>query len=326
MSQYASLAAKEAYEYSAGYLEMPFIKGYHKHFMIFTVFADESYNEQRKPTVIVIAGWLVAEDKWEQFCKKWQSVLNEYRVGCFHFVEFAQDKHKNYKKTPYDGWTNTEKDNLLYSLALSACDCGFPMGGAWEAEKLTKDSIRTAYRTFFTSLSRMAKTIGKPEDKAKFIFDSNQDDNWLIPRAEALREFVGDKLPFKNGINSESPKEFLHLQAADLYAFAMRQNAERFYKKGDKQKMQPRLLDLILEKNRHDSNNGKDFTSDKWVRLMCLVIEHRRQWLKSNKGVYYPFEHCPFLKKDGNIIEQTSVELRSAATRFYQNLTSIWRS
>jgi hypothetical protein len=91
--------------------------------------------------------------------------------------------------------------------------------------------------------------------------------------------------------------------------------------------MQPRLLDLIIEKNRHDSINKKKFNRDEWAWVMCNALEHYRQWKRANpEGDYRPLVHCPFLKKGYKITDGPSPEVRSAATRFYQNLTSIWQS
>lgn len=286
-----------AFKHSVDWPHLQFIK-YHRAFMIFAIFADESYSEQRKPVVIVVAGWAAAENKWEQFCKNWQSVLDEYGVKeGFHFVEFAQRKHKNYEKTSYDGWSDLKKENFLYSLALAACDCGFPIGGAWETEELTQSAIKTAYRSFFTSLAQTVKKIGNPEDKFKLIFDTNRDKNWLIPRTEALNEATGKNFPFKSGFIMESAHEFLHLQAADLYAYAVRQNAERHFKKNENKEMEPRLLDLILEKNRHDKDNAV-FSLEDWTKLMNGVIAHYREWSKTNPSAdYRPLLHCPILKQ-----------------------------
>lgn len=270
--------------------------------MILATFADESYCAQRKPIVIVIAGWLTLEDKWEQFCQNWQRVLDEFDVKeGFHFVEFAQKKHKNYKKTPYDCWSRLKKENFLFSLALVACDCGFPVGGAYPTEKLTTEAIRIAYRTFFTSVAQTLKTVGKEGDRVKFIFDTNKDDTWRIPRAKVLGEITGKDVPLENGFILESPKKFLHLQAADLYAYAMRQNAERFYTKDNRQPGQPRLLDLILEKNRHDMNNKNDFDAESWSKVMLNAISHYREWSKTNPSKdYRPFLHHPVLKEAMN--------------------------
>ena len=326
MSKAKNQTEKLAHEYSVGWPNLYFIKP-HKAFMILATFADESYDEKKKPTAIVVAGWMTKETEWERFCKNWQSVLDEYKVkDGFHFVEFAQKKHKNYKETPYEDWDESKKENFLVSLALTACECGFPVGGAYSAESLTQNSIKTAYLTFFKSVAITAKAVGKEGDKFKFVFDSNKDEKWIVPRHRAMCESFGKEMPFKSGFIQEDQKEFLHLQAADLYAYAMRQNAERFYAK-DKKAEQPRFLDLVLEKNRTDYFNGADFSRDKWMRLMCLVFEHKKQWKKSNpKGVYHPLEHCPFLKKDAQIKDHTTAELRFAAKQFYQSLTKIWRA
>jgi hypothetical protein len=65
----------------------------------------------------------------------------------------------------------------------------------------------------------------------KLVFDSNQDERWLLPRSQALGEFTGKEMGLKEGYNTESPREFLHLQAADLYAYAMRQTLKGSIKK-----------------------------------------------------------------------------------------------
>ena len=87
---------------------------------------------------------------------------------------------------------------------------------------------------------------------------------------------------------------FVPLQVADLYAYALRQNAERYFK--NKLLVQPRLLDLILEKNRHDMTKFA-IHPQSWELLMREVIKHFREWKKTNDSRNYrPLIHCPLLQ------------------------------
>jgi hypothetical protein len=268
--------------------------------MMLQVCADESYRlDDGGAKVIAIGGWLSRPDNFQGFCQYWEEVLKAYKVEYFHFNEFADRKHLYYPNTPYDGWDDVKREDFLFDLALVACEVGVPLGACvspnTEADTETHLIIH-AYKWFFAGVQKVMKEKFDPGDTVDFIFDENNNPIWEIVTIETLKAFKKNGAPFGNR-GYQDDKLFIPLQAADLYVYAMRQNAERFYKK-NREPGQPRLLDLILEKNRPDVENWK-FHWKNWERLMRKVIAHYRQWKKSNPNEkYYPQIHCPLLQKN----------------------------
>jgi hypothetical protein len=266
-------------------------------------YADESYLLDGNSDVIAVAGWLSCETRLDKFNTAWKKVLDSYGARHFHFREFVDKSHRNFKMTQYDGWDELKRENFLFDLALVACELGAPVGGCSFPDKTKRekqDSFllkKHAYFLFFYNAvicTRIFETFDAQVDKIDFIFDENDDPNWFNALNEAFNEWKEQgRAPFSNWSQSND-KDCYALQAADLYVYAMRQNAERFLKNGMKPS-HARVLDFILEKNRPDVNNWT-FTKSKWVRLCVLVVNHYREWKKTNPDKkYYPLQHYPML-------------------------------
>ena len=125
-------------------------------YMMLQACADESYTEG-SGGVIAIGGWLSRPNDWKRFCPLWKSVLEKYKVTSFHFREFADKSHKNFTKTTYDHFNDKERDDFLYDLALVACEVGYPVGGCFPCASADADSIKSAYRMFFTGVAEVMK-------------------------------------------------------------------------------------------------------------------------------------------------------------------------
>lgn len=269
--------------------------------MVLQVCADESYRQYGGNNVVAIAGWLCKPSKLNEFIRQWGKVLKKYGVNYFHFREFADRHHKHYNQTIYDHLNDQKRESFLYELALIACEMGSPVGGCHpmppakskDLEK-EKESKRKAYRALFETVRLSQKAQFKPDDTVEFIFDFNDDTNWTIPLLETLTEYVETKgAPFSKVPSFKDDKIFPPLQAADLYVYAVRQNAERFFK--NDQQNQAQMLDLILEKNRYDLHNWK-YKKKVWKETMQEVIAHSREWKTRHVGEkYYPLKDCPFL-------------------------------
>ncbi len=266
-------------------------------------YADESYLLDGNNDIIAVAGWLSSEERLDEFNVAWKKVLDSYGAKNFHFKEFADKSHTYFNTTQYDGWDELKRENFLFDLALAACEMGAPAGGCsfpdkTKAEKQDSFSlIKHAYFLFFTSAiicTGRFKTFNAQVDKIDFVFDKNDDPSWF----KALNEMFSEckehgGAPFGNWSQLQD-SDCYPLQAADLYVYAMRQNAERFSKNGMKP-MHARTLDFILEKNRPDVDNWT-FTKHEWAHLCILVVNHYREWKNTNPGKkYYPLQHYPML-------------------------------
>jgi hypothetical protein len=213
--------------------------------MMLQVCADESYRlDDGGAKVIAICGWLSRPDNLQGFCPFWSAVLKAYGVEYFHFNEFADRKHLYSDKTPYDHLNDIERENFLFDLALVACEMGVPVGACVSPNNAATDTemhlIIHAYKWFFAGVHKVMQEKFDIGDVVDFVFDENDNPIWKIVMIETLNAFKKNGAPFGNR-GYQDDKIFIPLQAADLYVFAMRQNAIRFYSTNRKPR-QPRLL------------------------------------------------------------------------------------
>jgi len=271
--------------------------------MILHVFADESYLLEGNRNVIAIAGWLSTPEGTNKFCTAWKSVLDFYGVKYFHFKDFADKSHKYHKETPYDGWDELKRETFLFDLALAACELGIPVGASSAPNKPKLDAAKDgslkayAYFLFYQSVLIAVNTRYSPfngkGDKIEFVFDKNDDPDWRKALNETFNAYKSKGAPFGD-CHPKTDDKCIPLQAADLYVYAMRQNAERFFT-GNRQPMNARMLDFILEKNRPDLGNWT-IKPRMWANLVRLVSDHYREWkLVNPKKKYFPLVDCPML-------------------------------
>src|ERR1039457_4093055 len=229
-------------------------------------YGDESYMVKCKIPHFVVGGWLVEQGKDDVFCSQWKAMLDFYGVKFFHFKEYADKKsHKYNRTTQYDEWDDKKHEDFLYQMAIVACDLGVPVGGCSAQSKKKPGTafalIKQAFHLYFQGViisSGKFADFNAQVDKINFIFDENEDPLWRKALDEEFNECKEHgHAPFgswKYGKDAAAETACLPLQAADLYAYAIRQNAERFFNDGMKAG-QPRVLDFVLEKNRADVNN-----------------------------------------------------------------------
>lgn len=271
-------------------------------------YGDESYMVKCKIPHFVVGGWLVEQDKDVVFCSQWKAMLDFYGVKFFHFKEYADKKsHKYNKTTQYDEWDDKKHEDFLYHMAIVACDLGVPVGGCSAHSKnkpgTTFALIKHAFHLYFQGViisSGKFADFNAQVDKINFIFDENEDPLWRKALDEEFNECKEHgHAPFgswKYGKDVATETACLPLQAADLYTYAIRQNAERFFSDGMKA-AQPRVLDFVLEKNRADVNNHVN-SQHVWAEYSKKVIAHMRQWRKQHpKETYHPLIHFPYLQQ-----------------------------
>jgi len=262
--------------------------------MILQVVADESYAVGREQHTVAIGGWLTTVELMESFCRSWATVLNNYHVDYFHFCEFADKRHKVFAKTIYDDLTDEQRESFLYELALVACELGVPVGGCdtFNGTKTAKaKAIFRAYMALFEEIKIAHNRWFGQDRTVEFIFDENDNPEWKHPLEDALSRCKRNGYPFKDRA-FKNDTDFLPLQAADLRIYAVRQNAERYFKAG-RQSGSPKILDVILDKNHYSGNNWQ-FTAEMWQMAMREMIAHSKQWKSNNPSqTYYPHKHWP---------------------------------
>ena len=281
--------------------------------MMLRVYADESgtndiRGQQPGSAVPTLCGYIETAQYWRQFCRKWKKVLNDYRAPYFHFREFASRHLYSQESSPHYGWSPKKRDEFLYDLAFLSSEHAVPVGGFYNAKRhcelaLQGNPFENCITQFFEDV-RVALNTHWPNYNGKvlFVFDYCDDRSWVAPLRTVHEAFSKSDARFDGGIAFEDDRDPLHLplQAADLYAYASRQYAERQMTRPDS--VEPmRVLDFILNKNLYVSRKLA-ISSVAWSVTVKLIRKDQKkrmaEWAKlgMSKKVYYPEQHFPFEK------------------------------
>jgi hypothetical protein len=132
-----------------------------------------------------------------------------------------------------------------------------------------------------------------------FVFDRCEDERWVDPLHKVHEAFAKEDARFGGCLTFEDDRDPLHLplQAADLYAYASRQYAERqMPNPGSVEPM--RVLDFILNKNLYVSRKLA-ISAFAWSLTVKLIRKDQKkqkaEWAKRGtpKRQYYPEQHFP---------------------------------
>jgi Protein of unknown function (DUF3800) len=213
--------------------------------MVLQAFFDDSGNEPNSP-VFVLAGLITTPQRWAEFSDEWQAALDDQpRLDYFKMAE-AEHFNKQFRKA--NGWTNEKRDERVLQLACLVTK--YAIGGIYaylSHEKFDQwiRSIRSPsrhsghdhpYFTLFhagvqiTAYLRLNAFMNHPCD---IVFDSQgslgADAVYYWHRLRNLQPVGASQavLDTLSGYSAEPPifrneKEFLPLQAADLYAWHLR--------------------------------------------------------------------------------------------------------
>lgn len=197
-------------------------------FVILQVFADESDTYRGGPTPS-FCGFVQTKEYWVRFSKKWNHVLSDYGATYFHFREFA-DKKGNVKNNPFQGWSERKRDSFFYDLALLCAEAAVPICASYNAKQhrslsLKGDPYANTITLFFRDLGNQI-SIHWPNYRGEIllIVDACDNNEWLLPlnaihqKCKAADQRIGDLV-------LADDKKHAPLQAADLFAYAMRQRA-----------------------------------------------------------------------------------------------------
>lgn len=199
-------------------------------FVILHVYADESYTG----TAEVFSGWMESPDYWAKFERRWKSILNDFKAPYFHFREFADKEDKwKIKGNPYLTWSDKKRDKFLYELAIALSESAVPIGGTINVKKAKEiadeDRMELLIVQFYVHFSQQLESHWPGfNGQVLFIFDETDNSDWISmvnkvhKKAQSLEPRIG-------GLAFESDIRCPPLQAADLYAYAGRQNSERYY-------------------------------------------------------------------------------------------------
>jgi hypothetical protein len=264
--------------------------------------ADASGNEPQSP-VFVIAGFVAPAAKWADFSAAWQVALDEPpKLDYFKMNEAASMSGQFH---PRRGWTEAKRDDRLVTLARIIKDHTSVRVSAW---------IRHAdYNKYILPLPALVRHLGvdspyvllvhqlilaiavmgdrhgiiTPPD---YIFDTEKSFDeeifanwptmkWLVENSTKsdLAKFFGDRPIFRDD------KSFLPLQAADLYAWQVRNRYIQTHQVPKQTLWVPPtralgILDRIGVINR-------EYSTDEVVRLRDVLVARGKLFAEANPGV-----------------------------------------
>lgn len=273
--------------------------------MPLTVYADESETDATS-----ICGYIATPDYWNEFRRKWQKILDDYQAPYFHFREFTTKELYSKAGNAYYNWSEKKRDKFLLDLAVLASEVAIPVGGSYSrmgnAKTETKEKIwENSLVKFFEDLNHVLSEVWPDySDKILFVFDRCQNKKKRIPISAVHGSFAEKDSRF-GGLKFEDDKDSMHLplQAADLCSYIERQYVEKLLEEDGKIKVpEPRMLDMILLRNRH--LKLRKLSTRQWKLFVNEVRNHREwqiaEWKRSGiSQVYYPNIHFPW-EKYGN--------------------------
>jgi hypothetical protein len=224
------------------------------------IYADESGTHDpsgkksgsKHPT---IAGFAAPPSEWSTFCVRWQAVLRSYNAPYFHFREWAaasaairfnKAETPELTNNPYFGWNLKKLDKFLYTLAdIAGRGNKVPIAGTIRTELFHKvkselesnnpdniemgdDPFKFSMGEFFQKYHRETWVHwGEFKAPVTFFFDQSNNQKWLAAMREVYNAFAAKDTRIC-GISFVDKKQIPHLplQAADMLAYRMRQNAE----------------------------------------------------------------------------------------------------
>jgi hypothetical protein len=227
-------------------------------FMVLQAFVDDSY----KDGVYVLGGHIARAEDWAKFSKEWEEILPlgvRDREGSFHF-KMSQMAKSDERMARVETFYRVLEKNIHLSIScmiikddlenakrrVSPVDRVF----GWEKyDNIFSIAFRFMVDTFHACRDEMAGYL-RSTDKVDFYFDNQSEkkpildawDDYLLARSPAIRSLYGATPRFEND------KEFLPLQAADLWAWWVR----KWYQDGE---FEGKIAECDFGKWRGRSNN-----------------------------------------------------------------------
>jgi hypothetical protein len=198
-------------------------------------------------------GYVASVDEWEKFRVEWQQILDDYKVGYFHFSEWAmasaivrgkRPPHSTFKENQYCDWPLSDLDSFLLKLGKVAGTLkkgafgGYISINEFNRRKAIGDGIpkgakhrdyclRACFWAFIDALNTVWPRFA---ESVSFFWDITQDTTWKKSIIDAYEPFRKNNQPSFNEISFADDKTRLPLQAADMIAYRMRQRSEKFSK------------------------------------------------------------------------------------------------
>jgi hypothetical protein len=207
--------------------------------MTFQAFIDDSHSENG---AFVLGGHIASAESWAEFSKEWGALLRSAGTiatnGIYHFKmsEMALYPHRM-ERVPAFYW-------VIEKYVLMSLSCKINLGDFDRAKKQVQnlmldlrykvdfDSLESPYRFAFRCLIDMfhnhrtaIRKIIPLDQKVDFVFDDQSEkrvilaawSDYIAERPDEIRDYYGTQPRFEND------QEFLPLQAADFWAWWVRE-------------------------------------------------------------------------------------------------------
>jgi hypothetical protein len=225
-----------------------------------------------------VAGWIADEKFWNEFIPRWQSVLDAYKVDCFHFTDWAKacyvknnpDKKHAYEPDGLKHLSSSELDKFFKDLAalLDNPNLQFEIS-ILERKKFFEDKKSpnashspSVYAKnpesylVYDFIERCTRRIlqvwqlaGRPVKSVKFVFDERNNVGWRQAIKKELADYEKWEWPLKP-VEFKTKKQAIPVQAADMLAYRSHQFTSNMVK-GKVLTKPSSILDVIIANRVH---------------------------------------------------------------------------
>lgn len=229
-------------------------KNKHKFMLMLTAYVDESGHSSDPLARFVGLGGLVAPvSRWEKFTDDWQAALDEFIDGKeFHMKQYVCVPGVG----PYEGWDKKRREEFMAKLVGAIVESeAQPVAAVVSLDAraalhpLHQEFFGDPYFTAFQQVTRGLSLAAIPrefpsEAETVSMVYAYQNEFGAITtgaarpqnqgRAEALWHAIKQKTDFgqwMGGYSSDTPKNMLPLQAADLFAYEITHEFENQLKR-----------------------------------------------------------------------------------------------
>jgi hypothetical protein len=291
-----------------------------KYFAMIVVYADETGTggmpKNGKDPSPGVYGFMATPEDWEEFRLSWKSGLDAHKKApYFHFCELTRPARKK-PGSRFGDWSDEEVDDFIYDMAVIASSGPIPFGGNVSVKmaygfKPTKAQLNGAYERafgkFFEDFSeQMNQHFPNESGPVSFFFENNDTPSWIAILDKKIKEawHRDNRIAHQyTPIDSKSERG-MPCQAADLLAFADRQNNETMYDL--KMTVPKRVLDIIISRQGHPDWHPfsalKKMSNSDWKKLVAELRGLRGQFrmqcfldgAKDPLPEYYPILDHPY--------------------------------
>jgi hypothetical protein len=267
--------------------------GHPKVLVMLDAYFDESGIHAGAP-VLIVAGYYAPPDAWKQFESAWKAVLDSEAIEEFHAKVFFGGG------SPFRKWKKKRREEFLYRLLDAIVESDVHAVGAalvmtdWKRLDLdhrrfmtgakylprqnrfvTSGSPKKPYFVPFQDCIARVATLCEEDEKAHYFFSLNKQFHGYA--LDVYRLIKTHPMPFEKHlgmISFPTPKDLVHLQAADLLCYLLHDFLPRRLKDADLPVPEP--LARAMERRRSIRDFSIYHLADKHPSFAS--VERPRNW------------------------------------------------